>query len=160
MQNRDIHNQNSIEDIKERNEQIKAWMWRYREAKKDVRRWEEELSELIEMQESANAIQYSDMPKGGGGQADLSDEMVEREKVWKKLQKARYKRIKVFTEIKNVIEQLPTADEREVMSYRYLRLMTWEDICVKVNLSWRQTHYIHSRALENMGKYVIIRKNN
>lgn len=145
--------------MKKQNEQVKAWLWRYREARKDVRRWEEELAELVGMQESASAIRYSDMPKGGGGQADLSDEMVEREKLWRKIQKARYKRIRVFAEIKNAIERLPTADEREVMSYRYLELMSWEDICVIVSLSWRQTHYIHSRALENIKEYVILRKN-
>lgn len=148
----------SRDEIKKQNEQVKAWLWRYREARKDVRRWEEELAELVGMQESAGAIRYSDMPKGGGGQVDLSDEMVEREKLWRKIQKARYKRIRVFAEIKNAIERLPTADEREVMSYRYLELMSWEDICVIVSLSWRQTHYIHSRALENIKEYVILRK--
>lgn len=144
----------SRDEIKKQNEQVKAWLWRYREARKDVRRREEELAELVGMQESASAIRYSDMPKGGGGQADLSDEMVEREKLWRKIQKARYKRIRVFAEIKNAIERLPTADEREVMSYRYLELMSWEQICVKIEKEWAQTHRIHSRALENILKYV------
>ncbi|EET60404.1 hypothetical protein BRYFOR_07600 [Marvinbryantia formatexigens DSM 14469] len=147
------------DDIRKQNEQVKAWLWRYREAKKDVRRLEEELEELTEIQESAGAIRYSDMPKGGGGQADLSDAMVKREKIWRKIQKARYKRMKVFAEIRNAIERLPTADEREVMSYRYLRLMSWEDISVRVEKKWTQTHRIHSRALENMKIYVILRKN-
>ena len=57
----------SRDEIKKQNEQVKAWLWRYREARKDVRRWEEELAELVGMQESASAIRYSDMPKGGGG---------------------------------------------------------------------------------------------
>lgn len=141
----------SRDEIKKQNEQVKAWLWRYREAKKDVRRWEEELAEWIEMQESAGAIQYSDMPKGGSGQADLSDEMVEREKIWKKIQKARYKRIRVFAEIKNAIERLPTADEREVMSYRYLELMSWEQICVKINKSWKTVVFdLHGKALRNI----------
>lgn len=153
---RNIAQNESRGDIREQNEQVKKWLWRYRETKKDVRRWEEELAELIEMQESASAVRYSDMPKGGGGQTDLSDEMVKREKLRKKIQKARYKRIRVFAEIKNTIERLPTADEREVMSYRYLRLMGWEDICVRVNLSWKQTHRIHSRALENIKKHIIL----
>lgn len=155
MQNEKIYNvvpDKNRDDIRKQNEQVKEWLLRYREAKKDVRRWEEELAELMEAQESAGAIQYSDMPKGGGGQADLSDEMVEREKVRKKIQKARYRRIKIFQEIKNAIERLPTADEREVMSYRYLRLMSWEQICVKVEREWAQTHRIHSRALDNINK--------
>ncbi len=140
------------DNIKKQNEQVKEWLWRYREAKKDVRRWEEELAELVGMQESAGAIRYSDMPKSSGGQADLSDEMVKREKLWKKIQKARYKRIRVFSEIKNAIERLPTADEREVMSYRYLGLMDWGIISTKVELNIRQVYRIHGKALRGMGK--------
>lgn len=137
-------------EIKERNEKVKQWLWRYREAKKDVRRLEEELQELIESQESTGAIEYTDMPKGGGNQSDLSDYMVEREKVWKKIHKARYKRIKIFQEIKNAIERLPSADEREVMSYRYLRMMDWSVVSVKSETELRQTYRIHGRALANM----------
>lgn len=143
--------------IRERNERVKQWLWRYREAKKDIRRLEEELRELMESQESASAIGYSDMPKGSLEQSDLSDYLVEREKVWRKIQKARYKRIMVFQEIKSAIDRLPSADERMVMSCRYLELngykeKSWEEICVITGHEWRQTHYIHSKALNNIEK--------
>lgn len=145
-------------EIRERNDQVKQWLWRYREAQKDVRRFEEELEELKESQESCGAIKYSDMPKSGFCQADLSDYMAERERIWRKIHKARYKRIMVFQEIKNAIERLPSADEREVMSYRYLKLMTWEQICVKIKKEWAQVHRYHSSALDEMSKYAKIRK--
>lgn len=143
--------------IRERNERVKQWLWRYREAKKDIRRLEEELRELMESQESASAIGYSDMPKGSLDQSDLSDYLVEREKVWRKIHKARYKRIMVFQEIKGAIDRLPSADERMVMSCRYLELngykeKSWEEICVITGHEWRQTHYIHSKALNNIEK--------
>lgn len=140
-------------DIKERNEQVKKWLWRYREAKKDVRRYEEELMELIGSQESTGAIGYSDMPKGGD-QGDLSDYMVKREKVRKKIHKARYKRILIFQEIKNAIERLPSADEREVMSYRYLRIMDWGVVSVKCGTELRQTYRIHGKALANIYEFI------
>lgn len=142
-------------EIRERNEQVKQWLWRYREAKKDVRRYENELHELIETQESTGAIEYSDMPKGGGSQSDLSDYMVKRDEAWKRIMKARYKRIVVFQEIKNVIEQLPSADEREIMSCRYIQLngykaKSWEEVCVITNHEWAQAHRIHAKALKNI----------
>lgn len=142
-------------EIRERNEQVKQWLWRYREAKKDVRRYENELRELIETQESTGAIEYSDMPKGSGNQSDLSDYMVKREEAWKRIMKARYKRIVVFQEIKNVIEQLPSADEREIMSCRYIQLngykaKSWEEVCVITNHEWAQAHRIHAKALKNI----------
>lgn len=137
--------------IKDRNDRVKQWLWRYREAKKDVRRLEEELKELVETQESCGAIEYSDIPKSGCSKSDLSDYMIEREKIKRKIYKARYKRIMVFQEIKNAIERLPSADEREVMSCRYLSLMTWEQICVKIEKSWKAVVYdIHSKALRDL----------
>ena len=143
------------DDIRKRNDKVKQWLWRYREAKKDVRRLEGEINELIETQESCGSIEYSDMPKGKGNQGDLSDYMVKREKIWKKIQKARYKQIMTFQEIKNAIEQLPSADEREVMSCRYVQLnghkeKSWEEICVITGHEWAQTHRIHARALKNI----------
>ena len=148
-------------EIRERNEQGKRWLWRYREVKKDVRRYENELHELIETQESTGAIEYSDMPKGSGSQSDLSDYMVKRDEAWKRIMKARYKRIVVFQEIKNAVEQLRNADEREVISCRYIQLngykeKSWEEICMITGHEWRQTHYIHSRALGNIANYLTI----
>lgn len=137
-------------EIKERNEKVKQWLWQYRDAKKEVRRLEEELQELIELQESCRAIQYSDMPKGGGSQRDLSDEMVKHEKIWRKICKARYKQIIVFEKVKSAIDRLPTADQRTVMSYRYLRLMDWEKICIKTGYSWKHVHRFHAKALEEI----------
>ncbi len=137
-------------EIKERNEKVKQWLWQYRDAKKEVRRSEEELQELIELQESCRAIQYSDMPKGGRSQSDLSDEMVKHEKIWRKICKARYKQIIVFEKVKSAIDRLPKADQRTVMSYRYLRLMDWEKICIKTGYSWKHVHRFHAKALEEI----------
>ena len=40
-------------------------------------------------------------------------------------------------------------DEKDVLMFRYIGRMKWEDICVRMNLSWRRVHYIHSDALEH-----------
>lgn len=140
--------------IKEHNDKAKQWLWRYQEAKKDVRRLERELQELIETQESTEAIEYSDMPKGGENQSDLSDYMVKREKAWRKIYKARYKRIALFQEIKNAIEILPTADEREILSARYISKKTWEEICSSCRFGWRQMHRIHCKGLEGIYNFI------
>lgn len=143
---------------REQNEKVKQWLWRYRDAKKDIQRLEEELQELIELQKSCGAIQYSDMPKESGSQSDLSDYIVKREQIWKKIQKARYKGIVIFNEIRNIINRLPNVDEREVMTYRYLRSMPWEQICNKIDKKWAQVHRYHARALEETKKYINFEK--
>lgn len=139
-------------DIKERNDQVKQWLWRYKEAKKDLRRLEEELHELVNTQESTGAIEYSDMPRSGGGQSDLSDYMVRREELQQKIWDGRYRRIVVFKEIHDAVEQLANADEREVIVYRYIRLMDWPDIAKKIEKHERQAYIYHGDALKNLYK--------
>lgn len=63
--------------------------------------------------------------------------------------KARYKRLKISTEIIDKIERMDNEDEKDVLMYRYINLFKWEDICIKMNHSWQHVHRIHSRALEN-----------
>lgn len=140
--------------IKERNEEVKQWLWRYRDAKKEVKRLEEELQELIELQKNCGAIRYSDMPKGGGSQSDLSDYVVKQEEIWKKIHKARYKRIVVFDEIRNVINRLPNVNEREVMTHRYLRQYDWSLVAVKSGVELRQAYRLHGKALAYISKFL------
>lgn len=40
--------------------------------------------------------------------------------------------------------------ERQIMRYRYLDGLAWEEVCVKIGYSWRQTHRTHSRALDTI----------
>ena len=138
-------------DIKEHNEQAKAWLRRYADCVKDMQTIEMQYQELVEAQESTGAIRYSDMPKSSGNQKDLSDYMVIRENELHKYWKARYKKLKIGIEIKNAINALPTADERMLMTLRYINLMKWEDIAERMNISKRHaTTNIHSKALSRI----------
>ena len=49
--------------------------------------------------------------------------------------------------IEKAIEALePTA--RMLLRYRYIDGLAWEEVCVRMNYSWRQTHRLHSKALD------------
>lgn len=52
-------------------------------------------------------------------------------------------------EIEKAIDSLKDARERTVMRYRYISGLKWEEVCVRAHYSWRQTHYLHSSALNN-----------
>jgi len=41
---------------------------------------------------------------------------------------------------------------RALLRYRYIEGLAWEEVCVAMSYSWRQTHRIHSRALETLRK--------
>ena len=53
-------------------------------------------------------------------------------------------------EIEKVIDALKDSRERTIMRYRYISGLEWEEVCVKAHYSWRQTHYLHSSALEKI----------
>ena len=51
--------------------------------------------------------------------------------------------------VETAIEKLgPTA--RMLLRYRYLECLKWEEVCVKMNYSWMQTHRIHANALNQL----------
>lgn len=51
--------------------------------------------------------------------------------------------------IEEAIEALePTA--RMLLRYRYLDGLKWEEVCVRMNCSWMQTHRIHAAALNQL----------
>ena len=82
-------------------------------------------------------------------QTDLSGYAALLDQEEKQYMKYRYQRIKKCKEITDRIEQLSDEDEKDVLMYRYIKLMKWEDICVKMEISERQVHRIHSHALNN-----------
>lgn len=52
-------------------------------------------------------------------------------------------------QIEEAIEKLdPTA--RMLLRYRYLDGLKWEEVCVRMNYSWMQTHRIHANALNQL----------
>lgn len=142
------------QEIREHNEQVKKWLRRYGNAKREIKRYTEELNELIESQEGASAITYSDMPKGSGSQADLSDYMIRRQELQQKIWNARYRRIVVFDEMHDAIEQLPTVDERDVIFYKYIKEMDWEDIAKRIGKETRQAFRYHGNALKNLYEFL------
>lgn len=51
--------------------------------------------------------------------------------------------------IEEAIEPLePTA--RMLLRYRYLDGLKWEEVCCRMNYSWRQTHRLHGEALRQL----------
>ena len=52
-------------------------------------------------------------------------------------------------QIEAAIETLdPTA--RMLLRYRYMDGLKWEEVCVRMNYSWMQTHRIHANALNQL----------
>lgn len=134
-------------DIKAENEKKKEYLWGYQREKQKLKRLDEELAEL-RLSKMCPSVNQDGMPHASGS-SDLSGYMVQVDKLERKIQKARYKRIRKFKEICDRIERLEDENEKDVLMYRYIKGLKWEDIAVKMGYSWKQIHRFHSNALEN-----------
>lgn len=130
-------------------EHIKHKLSRYNSLTWERHQLEEQLVSL-EATATAPRVQALDgMPRGSGGgdvMASIVAELVSlREKYKAKLSQI----VEAQTEVENLIDSLePT--ERRLMRCRYLEGMVWEEVCVEMRYSWRQTHNIHARALDKL----------
>lgn len=132
---------------RERNQAAKTWLKRYGDARRDLRRLNQELQELRSRQEGADAIKYSDMPKAPTKDSDLSELFVQRERAVKRIIKAMTKANRIMESTRAAIEGIDDAGAREVLYLRYVQLLKWEQICEAMSYSWSCVHKLHRRGL-------------
>lgn len=130
------------------NEKKKEYLKSYKNLCKKLKVLEDQLQSLREVEQSVKIQKLSDMPKGSK-QTDLSDIMVQIEVVETKiiLKQAECNKRKV--EIESRIADLEDGLEADILRKRYLEFKEWEQICIEIGYSWKQTHRIHSKALNN-----------
>ena len=122
-------------------------MHSYMYAVRAAKRIEEEI-ERLRLDKMLPSLIMDDMPHAHD-QKDLSDYMAKMDELEHKLIDARYGRIKLYMQIFTDVEKMEDETEKAVLTYRYLRGYTWEQICVKMEYSWKQIHRIHGKALKN-----------
>jgi DNA-directed RNA polymerase specialized sigma subunit len=107
-------------------------------------------NKLIELESSASRIttRISKEPKSGQSFEDKLSEVVAKivdleNEINEKVKES----YDLMGKIEKAIENLPPR-EAYLIRARYIDLKSWESICVDMNYSWRQIHYIHSDALK------------
>lgn len=129
------------------NELKKRYLWGYRAAIRQMERSELRIRE-IRLNKMMPTVIADGMPHAHGGE-DMSRYAALLDQEEKKYLKARYRRIRLCQEITNKIERMESEDEKDILFYRYIKLMKWEEICAKMKHSWQHVHRIHARALKN-----------
>lgn len=134
---------------RELNEKKKEYLNQYKKACYKLKSLEDQLKTVRESKSSVQGIAYSDMPKGTN-QSDLSDYMVKVDELLAKIEKAKIECLNAKLDIENKIADMEDGLECDVLRNYYLKGMKWEEVCVAIGYSWRQTHRIHSKALHNL----------
>ena len=129
------------------NEKKKEYLNGYKNMCNKIKSLEEQIHSLREIEQSAKISHLSDMPKGGSNKRDLSDYIVELEELIKKITCLRQEKEKRRLEIEKCIANMEDGLECDILRKRYIEFKHWEQICVEIGYSWRQTHRLHSNAL-------------
>ena len=131
------------------NEKKKLFLKSYLRDKQAVRRIEAQLAELRLSKLSPGMSMGDGMPHGSD-MRDLSDYTAKVDELERELIRKRFDRIQSFRKVQAAIEEIEDETEKDLLTYRYLKGMKWEEIAVEMGYSWRAVHKIHSRALEHL----------
>nr|WP_304058360.1 hypothetical protein [Enterocloster clostridioformis] len=137
------------ERVMTENEQKKEYLQSYQVAKRDVTRLEEQLAELRIGKMSPGCNIGDGLPHAHNA-TDLSGYAVKVDELEKEIMEMRYRRILAYQRVENCIETLENEREKMLLTYRYIRGLKWEEICVKMGYKWSQVHRIHAMALKNL----------
>ena len=92
----------------------------------------------------------SDMPKAKNGAQGDSSEVAQYIEIGEEITRELRNLHRLRREIRAVITTLEDDILQTLMLYRYIDGMTFEQIAVKMNFSWRWTITLHGRALEKL----------
>ncbi len=133
--------------IQEENEQKKEYLKSYRRA---IKREQDILDEIqrLRLDKMFPSVVNDGMPHGSS-HSDLSDYAVILDEQIELLKEERLEKVRCYQKIGRQIRQMENEDEQEVLRLRYILGLKWEEVAVKMGYSWKQTHRIHSSALQN-----------
>lgn len=137
------------------NEKKKEYLMSYQRAKRKVRRLERQLYELRLNKIGPSAINNDGMPRGSD-MSDLSDYAAKLDEIEREIIAARYERICAFQDVRRRIEEVENEQEKDLLTYRYIDGLKWEEVAVKMKYKWRNVHKIHSRALNNLKVDIVV----
>ncbi len=137
-------------DQKVENDKKKKYLWGYLDACKRLAVLEEQLKSIRQVEASAKTQKLSDMPKGGGHQADLSDLLVKIENWQRKIDEAKVNAMSIKVDIETKITEMTDPNEQKVLRMRYIEGKKWNVIAEEMKYSWRQVINIHGSALLNV----------
>lgn len=134
-------------------EEKKAYLRSYIQLKREAIS-KAELIDYLRQAELGRAVNYSDMPKAGSSQRDLSDYAAKYDEAVTELQEANRKMFERMSEIIQAIDDMPAdtpaaITERAILRKRYILGYGWEMIAVQIGKTYRHTTRMHGYALEH-----------
>ena len=128
------------------NDEKKQYLRRYLEAKRRAAILQTQIAQLRE-DASSVSVNLDGMPHSNS-KSDLSGYAAKLDILLRKLEAEREEQMLVYQEIKNSVDRVENAVDREILTRRYLLGQTWEKIAVEMNYEYRYLLRLHGRSLE------------
>jgi len=124
---------------------VRGFLESYWELRKEHKRMERKIEELESQCQSVTA-KLNATPGGGGSRSNAAwDALVEaRDRAGQQLAETLYRE----AEIEQFINRLSKPVYRQLLKYKYLELLDWEQLADKLHYTTRHAQRLHGEALE------------
>ena len=129
--------------------ELKKKLHSYRDLLAEYEQIKLELEKVEAFMTAPRGSNLDGMPRSPGGGDSILGVVSHHITLQEKYKAQLYKLAAAQAEIENLIDGLEPG-ERRLMRCRYIDGMAWEEVCVKIGYSWRQTHNIHARILAKL----------
>lgn len=137
--------------------QVRAYLWRVRDAERELKLLEQEYEQAKADILHLKAIQYDADKVSGGKIGDLSDAIAVLEGYAERVNAKWDKLVALRERAKELIARIIDWRCREVLTRRYLRGQSWERIAVDMEYDFRWIIRLHGRALRSILKLTLER---
>ena len=130
-------------------DELKKLLHSYRDLKAEYDQIATELEKVEAAMDGLKGTNWDGMPRGSGKSDPILSVVSQHLALQQRYKFQLVKLAAAQALIEDMIESLEPS-ERKLMRCRYIDGLTWEEVCVAVGYSWRQTHNIHSRILDKL----------
>ena len=130
-------------------EEKKAWLWRYRDAKKMLRQICYRLEEA-RTAASHTTQNFSPTPSGSGDGQSLARAIERTDDLERQLAFQRTECDALYEEIDEALQQLEDRQEYHILKGYYLDAKTWEQVAYDMNYSLSMIYVLRRKAMERL----------
>lgn len=126
---------------------------RYRQVLREIQSLVDTINVMRAQLESTAAKPITGMPRGTAPGDPIADGVGEIDEIYAEYNRKLVELRQELAVTVRAIESVEDFTEKQVLRMRYIEGLSWEEICVSIGYSWRQTHRVHSSALKNIAGF-------
>jgi DNA-directed RNA polymerase specialized sigma24 family protein len=130
-------------------DELKKLLHSYRDLKDEHKQIALELEQVEAFMTAPKGTNWDGMPRGGRAGDPILNVVSQHINLQERYQAKLAELAAAQTQIEELIDSLEPR-ERKLMRHRYIEGLSWEEVCVAMCYSWRQTHNIHGNALDKI----------